>query len=96
MEEFNVILEIIEIDNESNESNEEKINFSIIRNIEINQDNIQCKITRPNDQIEPPENLSLHESVRLNSNDRNISIELVRPFIGKKRFRKTFRFAKRK
>ena len=96
MEEFNYIQEILEIDNESNE---EKINYSIIRNarnIETNQDNIQCKITRPNDQIEPPENLSLHESVRLNSNDRNISIELVRPFIGKKRFRKTFRFAKRK
>ena len=81
MEEFNYILEMIEIDNESNE---EKIDFSIIRNIETNQDNIQCKITRPNTQIEPPENLSLHESVRLNSNDRNISIELVRPFIEKK------------
>ena len=93
MEEFNIILEIIEIDNESNE---EKINYSIIRNIETNQDDIKCKITRPNDQIEPPENLSLHESVRLNSNDRNISIELVRPFIGKKRLRKTFKFAKRK
>ena len=96
MEEFNYIQEILEIDNESNE---EKINYSIIRNarnIETNQDNIQCKITRPNDQIEPPENLSLHESVRLNSNNRNISIELVRPFIGKKRLRKTFKFSKRK
>ncbi len=89
MEELYIIPEIIGKDNYPNE---EQISFS---NLETNQD-IQFSITSHNIQVEPPENLSLYETGRLNSNDRNTSIELIHPFLGRKRLRKTFKIAKRK
>ncbi len=78
--------------------NGEKINYSIIRNIETNQNNIQDKIDKSNDQIKPPEKLNLNENERFNSNDRNNEIELIVPFplIGKKRLRKIFKTSKKK
>ena len=79
----------------NNVSNEDRFDFSFLYTIEANQNYIKDKITNPNAQIEPPDHLNTNEKVneneKFNSNDRNNEIQLIVPFIGKKRYRKGFK-----
>ena len=77
----------------NNATNEDEFDFSFLYTIEANQNYLQDKIIESNVQIEPPDHLSPNENEngRFNSNDRNNEIQLIVPFIGKKRYRKTFK-----
>ena len=75
----------------NNATNEDEFDFSFLYTIEANQNYIKDKITNPNVQIEPPDHLNTNENERFNSKDRNNKIQLIVPFIGKKRYRTTFK-----
>ena len=75
-----------------------KIYFNILNIIETNQMNIQINPTKLNEEIKSIKSLTLSDnrSLRLNLNDRNNEIEVIKPYIGKKRLRKIFRARKKK
>ena len=77
---------------------ESETDFNILNIIETNQMNIQVNPTKPNDEIKSIKCLTLSEnkSLRFSPNDRNNEIEIIDPYIGKKRLRKKFRARKKK
>ena len=93
--EENIIQEIYNPPESQND--EAKIDYSIIQNIETNQ-NRQEKNLVLNHQNESPNILILNSSENraLTSTYRNNQIELIVPYIGKKRLRKVFKARKKK
>ena len=98
MDEKDIIQEIIGSSN--NASNDNEFIFSIFNTIETNQNNMPAKITIPIDQFESSENLIQNEieneNGNFNSTERNNEIQLIAPFIRKKRLRKIFKTTKKK
>ena len=80
------------------DEDESEIYFNILNIIETNQMNIQINPTKLNEEIKSIKSLTLsdNKSLRFNLNDRNNKIEVIEPYIGKKRLRKIFRARKKK
>ena len=85
--------------NSFDEDEDENENFyNVLNIIETNQMNIQINPTKLNEEIKSIKSLTLsdNKSLRFNLNDRNNKIEVIEPYIGKKRLRKIFRARKKK